>query len=73
MKFDEIFENFPNLSMFRILYINFATNLGLTWSLCPFADNSKIYKHYERLQDQIRTEKWKKLALKLAYEIWTTL
>jgi len=31
--------------MFRILSITFATNIGLTWSLCRFVDNSNIYKH----------------------------
>jgi len=29
-QFDEIFGNFLDLSMFRILLINFATDLGLT-------------------------------------------
>jgi len=29
-QFDEIFGNFPNLSMFRILSITFATGLKLT-------------------------------------------
>jgi len=29
-RFDEIFRNFPNLSMFCILSLTFATNLGLT-------------------------------------------
>jgi len=33
--------------MFRILFITFDTNLGLTGSLCHFVDNSKIYNYFE--------------------------
>jgi len=72
-QFDEILRNFPNLIMFRILSIIFAKDLKLTWSLCLFADNSKIYKLCERIQDQIRTVKWTKSALKLVYGIWRAL
>jgi len=46
IQFEEIFRNFPNLKMFRILFITFSTNLRLTLSLCSFADSSKIHKRY---------------------------
>jgi len=72
-QFDEISENFSNLSMFCILSINFATDLRLTLSLSSFVDNSKIYKRCERVKDQIWTVKWIKSVLKLTYKIWTTL
>jgi len=64
-QFDEIFWNFPNLSMFRILSITFATDLRLTWSLCHFVDNSKIYKLCEQAPDQIRDCKVDKISLQV--------
>jgi len=57
-QFDEIFGNFLDLSMFCILSITFSTDLGLTLSLYGFVDNSKIYKRWKRLQDQIWIVKW---------------
>jgi len=57
-QFDKIFGNFLDLSMFCILSITFSTDLGLTLSLYGFVDNSKIYKRWKRLQDQIWIVKW---------------
>jgi len=68
-QFDEIFRKFPNMSMFRILSITFATDLRLIGSLCRFVDNSKIYKRCDRVQDQIWTVKCKNSASKLTYRI----
>jgi len=68
-QFDEIFRNFPYLSVFCILSITLAKDLELTWSLYHFVDNSKIYKRCERAQHQIRMVKWIKSTLNLTYGI----
>jgi len=44
---DEIFGNFLDFSMFRILSITFATDLQITWSLCRSVDNSDLQTLWE--------------------------
>jgi len=46
--FDTIFRILTDLSVLRILFITFTTELGFTQFLIFFADNLEIYKFYSK-------------------------